>query len=243
MFWIRPRPEEVFFVREGHTDWREETAHSDLMLTSLPDGATRRIFAGVPRSLALIACETGIVWAQPAPFPGPQTRFYASASDSSVRSLGTLSANQRPERCVEVGGRLLWTVTTLTPPSELSTTLMSANIDGTDIRSVGTQLRGHPVHIQSLYVYQGSLYSVFTEIPTETGRSVKVTYYVGRLHPNRSDSVEIVHALPEDAWPIQFDGRYLYFFLEGTHRSFLSILFNAEVGHPEATLCRILVDH
>ena len=246
-FWIRSGPEEMVQVtrKQGTQDptyWTEVTAHSDLMLTSLTDGATRCLRRGILRDTSLTTEESGVVWTEPAPFPGHPTAFYARVSDGSVRSLGILAEeNQTLGPIVEVGSRLYWT-NIVRYPIQLGI-LMRANLDGTDVHEVFSQRENHPGDVRILHAYRGSLYCCLSGSPKTTRGYAPRNRYLCRLRPERTDPLEILHKLPDNSTNYQFDGGYLYFVWREQKRSLWASLVNEEAGAEILdTLCRLPLD-
>ena len=210
VFWIRPGLDSETWVIQDRTEWTEVTAHSDLMLTSLSDGTTRCIRAGIPRYSSLTEGETGVIWSEVSPFPEPRKLFYARASDGSVHALG-VGTGMNASFVLEFKGRIYWTVSLSTSNRLFSdhVILMSANQDGTDARVVFAKSEKHLVSNLSLYGYRDSLYCCFTELPLVFKDYPRMR--LCRLHPDRSEPLEIVRTLPAKANSGRFAGGYLYF--------------------------------
>ncbi len=255
VFWVRPSSEDTTrqISRPG-TTWREETAQSELMLTSLMDGKTRCIRAGIPRDTRLMAGNSGVAWQEPAPFPEPPRLFYARFSDGSVHSLGTVGENKTYlASLMEFGNRLYWKANIVPLPSAQNkpfhAVLMRCNLDGTDTHQVCEEVDKHLIEDLSLHSYQGDLYAYLVEKPTVTEDPSRRKHYLCRLHPDRSDPLEILRKLPggnatKFTSNPQFDGGYLYFVLTEQKRTLWASLTNDDVGAESAnTLCRFPLAH
>lgn len=236
VFWIKPAQEETARVTQGENPqtrlrWTETSAHSDLMLTSLADGATRCIRHGIPRHILLTRCQAGMSWKEPSPYPAPPRLLYARVADGSVVALGTITNDQNPPLCVEVGKRLYW----VDAPHEY--TLMSANLDGSSLRVVEGIKERHQIGTLLLYGYKGSLYGCLQEM--NPGGAEAYPLSLCKLHPDRQDPVEILRKISgkgvaTDAISnMQFGGGYLYFQLLDQPG-----LWSSDVGVRQ-TLCRI----
>lgn len=237
VFWLQSGSEEQTRGVQGSAQGKEAAPRGCLMLTSLADGVTRRIRSGILRSVTLVPGDSGVSWKEPAPSPGRLAVFYASASDGSVHALGTLAqSDQNPPRYVEFGGRLYWPVVVpvLEGNSNFHSVLMSANLDGADVREVCAQVNKHRIESLWLSVHQGRLYGCLSEAPGETEDRFKSTQYVCRLHPDRSDPIEVVHKLPGTSRQYQFDGDYLYFSYVEPKRGLWATLTNDDTYTPVA---------
>jgi hypothetical protein len=258
VFWIRPKPEESVEVFQEQSarrwiQWTEVTAHSDLMLTSLGDGTTRCIRKGVPSGTDIIAGESGVAWQEPAPFPEPPQLFYARIADGSVRPLGTavqvvqthgvtdLPSPRDPQRVVEAGNRLYWTTIIAEPRGIYHYKLMSARMDGTDPREILVRQDQLPIDRLYLHAYRDSVYC-FVEASTLVNDTPVSKKYLCRLHPERTDPVEILYKLPGNYFPVQFDGGYLYMDLQEHTQSFWALLTGEDASVSTSTLCRISLD-
>jgi hypothetical protein len=245
LFWIRPAAEVTVEVtrlqnNRKRISWLETTAHSDLMLTSLTDGTTRCIRHGISRDPYLRAIASGVIWSEFAPYPEKPTNFYARASDGAILAMKPLTAGRVPRLLLESGGRFYWTDSRY--ESEVyqfsHDVLMSSNLDGTDIREVLQKAEERFVSNLSLSSYRGELYCRLEELPMtdqDHPRSL-----LCRLHPDRSEPIEIVRTLPpgSDA-AARFDGGYLYFVLQEQKRRLqlpLTVTYTP-------TLFRVPLDH
>ena len=219
VFWIRPSPDNTSerIVGQGPqkgTYWNEEICHSDLMLTSLKDGTNRCLHSGLSSRSYLIAGQSGVSWDEPAAFPDKPTIFYARVSVGSVRSLGGLTENGfnfDGRSLVEFGNRLYWLALLSTRRSDQHRKLMSANLDGADMREISAQKDQSPLDCLMLHVYRGSLYGCFAETFKRADGAVVRHDYLCRIHPERSDPIQIVYKLPEKSFVRAFDSGYLYF--------------------------------
>ena len=227
VFWVRPGPEERSATIRMQEDrnrpyWREVTAHSDLMLTSLTNGVTRCIRHGIPYNTNLHAGEVGVAWIEAAPFPEPPTLFYARVSDGSVRSLGAPAkenefTNWASKHFAEFGNRLYWL--SVSQNGNDPSVLVSANLNGKDIRNVCTQRDSHPMDVRSLHGYKGNLYCCIVEPPVMSPGVAPRNQYLCRVHPARADPLEIVYQLPKGFAFDQLDGGYLYLIRSELKRS------------------------
>ncbi len=235
VIWIKPGLEEIDTVTQKQgsrilNDWQEVTAESDLMLTSLADGTTRCIRHGISRDLFLFVGETGVAWTEPAPFPQQPTLFYGRVSDGVVCPLGTLPKLDEndenrvvdPRHFVETGDRLYWT---MNHHGERGCVLMSARPDGSDLREVCSQRNKHPIIDLALHAYMGKMYGCLTEAAM-TSNGLVVSSYLCRVHPERSDPLEVLNKLPLTSQEFQFDAGYLYFFCKEKRWNLSTILRN-----------------
>lgn len=217
VFWIRPAVEQTAEVVQGETPqarkhWKEMTARSDLMLTSLPDGATRCIRHGIYGSTLLIAGPSGISWWEPALYPRPNEFFYARAADGRVTALGARPVGKDVSPCVEMGGRLYWT--DWNTASE-SVTVMSAALDGSDRHEVPGIVANRQIGHLQLYPYRGNLYGYMQETSARGQEDYPIS--LCRIHPDRPDPIEIVRKISgrgvavDAVSNLQFSGGYLYF--------------------------------
>ena len=239
VFWIRPKKEETAKVNQGQVSWRETTAHSDLMLTSLADGSTRCIHHGIYRYTPLTIQETGITWTQLAPYPQKPTLFYARAADGVVRPLSMID-EENPQSLREFGGRLYWTINTAPTEGYANSrqVLRSSNPDGTDVREVLTEIQNHPIAYILLYPYQNSLYC-FLRVARQTSNG-RGQAFLCRLHLDQPDPLEILRKLPSGTRFAQFDEGYLYGVLNERRRSLLGSLLDDDLDQSfTTTLCRI----
>jgi len=247
VFWIRPQVEKTVQISRsrkphGRNNWLETTAHSDLMLTSLTDGATRCIRHGIARNPGLRLMATGVVWAEFAPYPRKPNTFYARASDGSIHDLKTLSDARFPKPLLEFGGRIYWTdIRHEAEESAFQTShevLMSCNLDGSDAREILNKVDQRFLDSIMLSAYHGGLYCCLNELPmkdSDTPRGL-----LCRLFPEKYDPIEIVRKMPtgSDATALS-DGGYLYFVWQEPHHSFSPPF---RVTHTPA-LYRVPLDH
>lgn len=164
--------------------------------------------------------------------PGNPTLYYASSFDGSVRSLGDVAQDNRyghRYRCVEAGNRLYWTKLVLVRNQPIHFVLMSANKDGSDIREVLTQHDQHPIAYMELHAYRGGLYCFLTETPTLIKGLAVFVQYLCRLHPDRSEPLDILYKMPEHTGGIRFEGGYAYLGGREPKRSLWAILTNDDV--------------
>ncbi|MCW3051609.1 MAG: hypothetical protein JWN14_779, partial [Chthonomonadales bacterium] len=224
-----------------------------LMLTSLTEGTTRCIRPEVPRDTLLMRGESGVAWKEPAPFPAPPTLVYARASDGSVRSLGTTYQNQpddfntmignKAPYFVEAGNRLYWTAFLSDSRGATYYRLMSANLDGTDLRELFGQKAQPWIDRLSLHAYKGILYGCITEAPTLVKDTPVRKRYLCRLHPQRTDPREILYNLPAHYFPGPFEGKYLYLNLREPDRNLWTAMTDPYANVPlTSTLCRISLE-
>lgn len=217
VFWIRPAAEQTAEIAQGETPrdrlrWKERTAQGDLMLTSLPDGATRCIRHGVYSNTKLVPGTAGVSWSEPALYPRAPNLFYARAADGRITALGQSDPGIDPPTCVELGERLYWTEM---DHAAQSYTLMCAHLDGTDVHEIPGMTQQRRIGRLQLYGYQGSLYGCLQELSAGDREDYPVS--LCRLHPDRSDPIEIVRKISgrgvaADAFnDFQFAGGYLYF--------------------------------
>jgi hypothetical protein len=247
VFWIRPAYEQAVRVipypnarKPGY--WTEVSAHSDLMLTSLIDGASRCIRHGVPRSTSLMGGKAGVTWTEPAPYPGEPTLFYARAADGSVRSLGTRSGTTEQQPCLEAAGRLYWTagLSDAGRAGINARALMSASLDGSDRRELVAQVENHYVAGLSLHCYSGDLYCCLLELPAANEDDSRRRLCLCRLNPDSADPVEILRRLPAMSGDYLFQEGYLYLGLvnEINGSGLGASIKNLIVGSNQNSLCR-----
>jgi hypothetical protein len=214
--------------------WLEKSAHSDLMLTSLADGATRCIRHGISTDTTMVEGNAGVCWFEPAVFPHQPTIFYARAYDGAVYAQGTLDGHRTLNHYVEFKNRLYWV-----NPFTVTSAPMSSNLDGTDLREVRDPGNNYVLSSQICTIYQGNLYfEVFEGSENDKNRSLAFPKLC-RFHPERTDPIEILRSVPLGG-SYQFDGKYIYF-IQGHHNvwSVLTHYNNAASSPP--TLCRVLL--
>ncbi|MCW3099927.1 MAG: hypothetical protein JWL77_5545 [Chthonomonadaceae bacterium] len=247
VFWVRPGVEEAVVVRQGRTSWLETTARSDLMITSLTDGATRCIRHGIYGYTLLTPRQSGITWLEASPFPWPPTLVYAGASDGSVHALGPAgdrTAEENIRELLEFRGRLYWTAATATPRRFRggSLVLMSSRLDGTDMQEVLKPSDNHFVPVFGPYLYRNALYCCLHPTPRRPGD--RTHSFLCRLHPNQSDPIEILRKLPFRVNYSQLDGGYLYLDMVERQGSLWASLTNDGAGETYTnTLFRVPLDH
>jgi hypothetical protein len=179
------------------------------------------------------------MFAQPAPFPDKPILYYARAEDGSVHALAAAPEGWIAGNALEFGGRLYWTVRNHRPENDGSflATLMCAKLDGSDSREVLSEWDKHPLGNLAPYAYQGSLYCFLDKMTPSTEEEANRTPYLCRLHPERSDPVEVLHRLPDTSSSYQFDGGYLYFLVRG--HNLWAMVPNRSYASVEDTLCRV----
>lgn len=243
LFWIRLGADESFNVTLLHqkgtvTYWTEVTPHCDVMETSLTDGTTRCIRSGVPLDTHLHLEEEGVSWQEPALYPNPPALCYAR-EDGSVRSLGALEKGMdryRPSNekwIAESGDRIYWQdVFSIAPEMNAGYTykLMSARLDGTDRKEICSQWRGRPIEFLMLHSYQGALYACVGGAPEMVQGKPARTMMICRVHPERTDPLEVVRTVPEGFGARMFNGNMLYLSHQYKHRSFWANLTNDDAG-------------
>lgn len=218
-FWIQSTKEETMQVTQGERPqerlrWLEISPQSDLMLTSLADGTTRCIHHGIPRETHLVKGNSGISWSEPSPYPKPPTLYYAHASDGSVRALGSIPQGQEPPSVTEFDGHLYWLASDIGAQT-YALALMTADLNGSGIHPLSGITERHSLNNMQLYVHQGRLYSYLQE--KTQGNTDIYTISLCRLHPDRSDSIEILSNLSKKGIgadtisELQFGGNYFYF--------------------------------
>ncbi|MCW3053618.1 MAG: hypothetical protein JWN14_2788, partial [Chthonomonadales bacterium] len=186
--------------------------------------------------------ETGVTWREVGPYPEKSVRFYARASDGAVSALKPLTDVRSPNPLRDFGGRFYWTeVRHDGEEAALQTThevLMSANMDGTDVREILNKVEQRFLANIALSSYRGTLYCRLNELPMAETDAPR--WFLCRLHPEKTDPIEIVRKMPSESDAAALcDGGYLYFVRQESKHSFLPPF---QVTYTPA-LYRVPLDH
>jgi hypothetical protein len=252
VFWIHPAVEDRVEVFQGRApryaaQWNENSAHSDLMLTSLTTGMTRCIRQGVAANTALQGGNAGVSWQEPSLYPRAPVLFYARSVDGVVRSLIALSDKspyRSTPRLVEFQQQLYADVLN---GAAGTATLKMFGFNGDQSSEIS--LHGKEYVQGGVTAHNGSLYSLMVESQARNGTRVqgRAKLLLCRLHPERSEPVEVLHKLPEGCGNYRFEGKYLYFTLTEQQRSLWSTVTGdqavGELGETKVTLCRFSLDN
>ncbi len=232
MYWIKAGPDERVQVTRGDETWDEVRGHSDLMITSLADGATRKLCFGLSASTLLFAGAESVFWTEPHPFPDTRVDLCSmQPGDDKPHVLPNFEADLYFVAPVEYQGRLYWfaseTVDSLrqrrVPRLDDATQLVSTDRDGSDRRVLFSLPALRKRLTAPLSLHRGALYFRLadpypSELPT-AAQAAKQPQYLCRLHPERADPVEVVCKLPGQTNSMWFDGGYFYFLNLEEHRS------------------------
>ncbi len=238
VFWNRPAPDNRFAVTLGSDEWTEVDGHTDLMLTDLATGTTRRVAGGLPSYYDLTAGNDGVFWTKTHPYPDRDRElFYAGAADGVVHHLGRIEPNQVPAWSVEDGGALYWFISgTRSDPA----ILMAADLKGGKVGPVFE--RGDPpfggVAGECIGSFRGYLFLVVKG--EEASRDANPLAYLCRIPANRHRRVEVLRQLPGDTYGYHFDRGYLYYNLIERERGLLQTISGDSAGQGRTnTLCRV----
>lgn len=246
-YWIKKRLDDTVQIRYGGATWEEETGHSALMVTSLVDGATRALIAGLPMDTILISGQNGVFWTEPRPFPdSSHDLFYYRTGEAKLYKIPDYRGDAI-DPPAEYEGRLYWFATDKPAYRRdwSADRLMSANLDGSGLRTVfetATNKRVPVVwHNRSsfLRVYRGSLYGLFRDQNAGLGRILGGPRFLCRLRPDQGEPVEDLFTLPPRSGNCTLDGDYFYYnHLED--RPFMDLLTGGD-SHTQRgqMLCRI----
>jgi len=237
IYWIKTRPDDATIIMRGPEVHMERIGHSDLMATSLQTGETRKLAGNMDASAALMSGTGGVYWEEPRPYPDLiQDLYYASATTPRRLAIPGYQASSydRPflgsDTLTEYRGRLYWIqyTTDMSHPAPSPVTrparLVSANSDGSDLKTVLDLTPGKLATFRLLKADQNSLYGAY--LPPERYGQVNATLLC-RLHPERANPLEILRPM---AGGITVDQGYLYFDAEEKVGAFWDLVMNDEVN-------------
>jgi hypothetical protein len=242
VYWICPGPDRRVRAEPWPPDpdqapWDEVEGHSDLMITSLRDGSTRRLYSGLTRTTQLFPAGEGVFWQEPHPYPDDkQDLYYYHETEGRIYvardSTGFEHAYDMP---VVYQDRFYWFDRPAFTPLQMylgggvPTTpahFLSAALDGSDRRTLfsTSDVGWNPISVMYPFLYHGELFGYSQEYAPDTPQRLY------RIHPERPQPLELVFRIPANATVWKLDGGYLYFTRQETQPNLWSSLTGDPAG-------------
>jgi hypothetical protein len=250
-YWIRSRPDDTVLVIDRNREHSEVTGHSDLMVTPLKGGPSRRLYTGITTWFgSLFAGADGVYWTEPHPYPD-RTRdlYHIRAADTQPRVVANSTG---VSGLTEYGGRLYWVANE--DRSDVQdgylrkinwVKIESMRLDGSDRRTVLSEMETGASPRMPPQIYRDHLYMILADFPRQEKAPDKPRpLRLCRIHPENADTVETICTLPAVADGFHFAGDYLYFSVVDRGRSlWASLTDDNSVDKYTRVLYRVPLTH
>jgi hypothetical protein len=244
-FWTWPGDAAHSTVKRGDALWVKLDANSEIVWTDLQSGVQKSLTHSLPPSANLGVGDAGVLWTEAAPVDSDVKQlYYSRAEDGAKLPLGAISADESVGWSLEHRGSLYWFQTNnRSQPGQPTNRvdLMTANLSGGGSRKLYglAEHRLYGSYGENLGTWNGQLYCLASE-HVRASRSGSSQVCLARVHPERSEPIEIVHRFPMRSETFHFDNGFVYYVLPGVSRGLIETILDEHAGEKQvSTLYRL----